>query len=735
MSTASNKKLQKLINNTTNNYTAVIFLVTFLFLSFVIMYFSYSLSQGSADSARYLFSSVAQCQAAIIAIVITITLVAVQLSAQTYTPRAIDIFIDSKAFWSLLTVYAVSIIYDVSVLPLIPPTSSDHPVTDLINLFSIGQIQLSISLDGLILIGLILFILTFLALFLFIKDIAKQLKPDEIVEKIAKDIDINLLTTTIEDEKHEMYLLPLTEICRRSIELRDDSLALKVVSELELISKKVIDNRNFVGRDKPHESIEKIKKEKYFPEENHDKELDHQVVYHFVDIFSDLANSSLEKGSFTVFDSIMDSLGNIGVSVCKKESNEAISLLSILKEMDKIVQEKYSKKDSLSAIRNFTVVSVYSIEKDLWEVITYSLGVFNLYISDYQSKDLKHTDEDLIYGTDIGKLWRPLFIVNSIVEIAQSIVEKVPELEGSTEIKNFDESVDYVGIENALFYLKSMANISIRKNWRMITNNCVDGIMNISINLISKGGENLNHPINPTKLLGQYLEEIATSSTDSAVYYKTKQIVDFLEDNSKVLAMKKSKNVSYTVDSLMNIYQYVYENHCNPSPCDMILGIASSLGSIGKITMEEDIKFWTDDELRTIEKETHTNPQHLIPVTQKIINKIVEIGINSSTRDLKMGWESVVKSSVKYLLFLTTYYEKEGNNEVKAYLIQKIHHMRKSSSVKRTISRILEEIETSKSFGIRENYFENGSLKSSKIEMNDEDFKAFLNIKKLFYCP
>jgi len=44
------------------------------------------------DIARYLLSALVQSLAAIIAIVVTLTLVAVQLTASAYSPRVIDIF-------------------------------------------------------------------------------------------------------------------------------------------------------------------------------------------------------------------------------------------------------------------------------------------------------------------------------------------------------------------------------------------------------------------------------------------------------------------------------------------------------------------------------------------------------------------------------------------------------------------------------------------------------------------
>lgn len=52
----------------------------------------FELYHTDADSARYMLSAMVQAQAAIVAIVITLTLIAVQLTASAYSPRVIDIF-------------------------------------------------------------------------------------------------------------------------------------------------------------------------------------------------------------------------------------------------------------------------------------------------------------------------------------------------------------------------------------------------------------------------------------------------------------------------------------------------------------------------------------------------------------------------------------------------------------------------------------------------------------------
>jgi len=69
----------------------------------------FNLFHTDVTSARYMLSALVQSQAAIVAIVITLTLIAVQLTASAYSPRVIDIFKKNPDMWILLGCYGVSI--------------------------------------------------------------------------------------------------------------------------------------------------------------------------------------------------------------------------------------------------------------------------------------------------------------------------------------------------------------------------------------------------------------------------------------------------------------------------------------------------------------------------------------------------------------------------------------------------------------------------------------------------
>ena len=93
----------------------------FLVVSFAPWIFTQlELYSTNAYSSRYFLSAMVQSQAAIVAIVVTLTLVAVQLTASSYSPRVTRIFRDNPDMWLLLFVYGLSISYGLLILKQIP---------------------------------------------------------------------------------------------------------------------------------------------------------------------------------------------------------------------------------------------------------------------------------------------------------------------------------------------------------------------------------------------------------------------------------------------------------------------------------------------------------------------------------------------------------------------------------------------------------------------------------------
>lgn len=95
------------------------FSLLLLFVSLVALFFFFqkwllNLQGGlflDTQSVRYLLSAISQCEAAIIGLVVTVTLIAVQLSATAYVPRVASIFRRRMDLWVLILIYGSSISY------------------------------------------------------------------------------------------------------------------------------------------------------------------------------------------------------------------------------------------------------------------------------------------------------------------------------------------------------------------------------------------------------------------------------------------------------------------------------------------------------------------------------------------------------------------------------------------------------------------------------------------------
>ncbi len=85
----------------------------------IIPNFNYLFLQTYPDSARYMLSTIVQSEAAIFALVVTLSLIAVQLAASSFSTRIIEIFKKTPDVWTLIIIYISLLIYGLAVLKLI----------------------------------------------------------------------------------------------------------------------------------------------------------------------------------------------------------------------------------------------------------------------------------------------------------------------------------------------------------------------------------------------------------------------------------------------------------------------------------------------------------------------------------------------------------------------------------------------------------------------------------------
>ena len=169
---------------------------------------------SSASSAKYLLSALAQSQAAVIAIVVTLTLVAVQLSAQAYSPRVITIFQKSADFWILLFAYVFSIVLDVILLETIPD--------------NIKGLEMKVRS------ATFLAIFAFLALFPYMWNTINLLQPRTIINRLAEKIEKDSVLKFIEHSSHqEDPLQPIADIVRATVMKYDFDTARNGIADIK----------------------------------------------------------------------------------------------------------------------------------------------------------------------------------------------------------------------------------------------------------------------------------------------------------------------------------------------------------------------------------------------------------------------------------------------------------------------------------------------------------------------
>ena len=142
-------------------------------LSYIIFPFL-GLLNNDIDSSLYMLSALVQSEAAIIAIVISLNLLAVQLSSQTYSTRFIEIYRRTPDLWILIYIYLIAIIFGLGVLKLIETGENE-----ISNLSYIGSF---------ITFTYIFRIFTFASLVIYISYIFQLLKPLTMINLLSEEI-------------------------------------------------------------------------------------------------------------------------------------------------------------------------------------------------------------------------------------------------------------------------------------------------------------------------------------------------------------------------------------------------------------------------------------------------------------------------------------------------------------------------------------------------------------------
>jgi hypothetical protein len=127
-------------------------------------------NNGFYDNERYLLSALVQSLAAVIALVITLSLVAVQLAAQSYSARVIDVYKRNPDMWILLGIYIITIFYGLGLIKIV------------------GLGVSGINMEGAIFAAYFMGFFAFVCLVPYMLKTLDLLKPSTVIKLLAEEI-------------------------------------------------------------------------------------------------------------------------------------------------------------------------------------------------------------------------------------------------------------------------------------------------------------------------------------------------------------------------------------------------------------------------------------------------------------------------------------------------------------------------------------------------------------------
>jgi hypothetical protein len=150
------------------------------------VYSTFGFSNTNVDSARYFLSAIIQSEAAMVAIVISLSIIAVQQNSK-YSSRIINIFKSWKSnpdFYIIFTVYLFSIYYNLWILKQI----SVEDLTSL-SMLNFGTTYFVKSFEEHLIISLSVSFFAFASLFLYTQNTLELLNPLNVITILSSEIN------------------------------------------------------------------------------------------------------------------------------------------------------------------------------------------------------------------------------------------------------------------------------------------------------------------------------------------------------------------------------------------------------------------------------------------------------------------------------------------------------------------------------------------------------------------
>lgn len=247
------------------------------------------------DNARYMLSALIQSLAAVVAIVVTLSLVAIQLSAQSYSSRVIDVYRKTPDIWIMTFIYATTIFFGLATIKIIG--TNTLPSSGLF------------SLEFFIFIAYFLGFFAFICLIPYIWNTLALLNPSTVIKILAEDITEQKILEAVEKRETTLDendpLLPIIDIITSSIMKYDHATVRSGANAIVIQTGEIINEEN-----------------------------DKQISRHICSYLERLSILSLKREDQECSGVLLSSLAEIGKNAADNKlenaTNSAVSSLSVI---------------------------------------------------------------------------------------------------------------------------------------------------------------------------------------------------------------------------------------------------------------------------------------------------------------------------------------------------------------------------------------------------------------------
>ncbi len=331
------------------------YLIALLIVLSLLAYFPYH--NMVPETARFTVSTIVQSEAVIVGIVVSLSLLAIQLASSWYSSRVLEVIKNAPYIWIFLIIYILSIIYGIWVLTLIESNYS------------------KIMIEYSIIVSFCVSILAFFSLIPYIFKILDLLNPIFLIDKLIRDINAENIISIERPSKNKDHIRGIVDIIIGSHSRHDEEV---VYYALNALNKKIetILNINFLCIEQQEIFIESIFNNIFLLGRLLIIEKSNYTSLEAIEVLGTIGRIAAEKRFEIIASKVAISLGELGVLSIQTELVLTTSkIIDVIRDIgEKTIEQRLATaasqaENSLECIGLAAVVE--GSEKEIIKIIKY----------------------------------------------------------------------------------------------------------------------------------------------------------------------------------------------------------------------------------------------------------------------------------------------------------------------------------------------------------------------------